>query len=77
MTKIDFTKTVNKLRLDNRDKWVFYSAVINGVTVDYKAFNTWVQLLKFDDINYASTIGFSVGDYKEFLRDTLVNIDGL
>ena len=40
MDKLEFVKTVNSLRLANKNSWYMFSAVINYKLVEIKGFGT-------------------------------------
>ena len=65
MEAVEIIKTINKLRLSNKDKWVIYTQ--NGI--QYKAFNCWVQILKIgsDPTNHTSNMGLNVKEFKAHL----------
>ena len=59
-----FTETFNKLRLANKDKWVFFQDMRQGKEISYKAFNTYIQVMQIDEINHAGSCGVKVGEFK-------------
>jgi hypothetical protein len=71
MSKTELIKQLNALRLANRDKWVFYTAQIDGVTINYKAYNTWVQIIEFDGIKTGSGMGMSPTEFKAYINKTI------
>lgn len=48
MTKTEFLAQIKAQRLANKGRWVFYVAEVNGYTVRYKAYNTWVQIFSIE-----------------------------
>jgi hypothetical protein len=73
MTIGGFIELVNNRRKSNKGQWVQVIESVNGKVVQYKAFNTWVQILKIQDCEYklSGPMDCSVLKYKEFLKDTL------
>lgn len=63
MNKSEFMKIANKARLANKDKWV----VLVEDGIEYKAFNTWVQIYRVDGFKYVGPTDCKVSEFKEFL----------
>lgn len=68
LTKADFIRYVNDQRLYNKDKWVFWQGTVSGKQIQYKAYNTWIQILRIDSIDYSSAMGLNVTQFKEHLE---------
>jgi len=71
----NFIKTVNQLRLDNKDNWYFFNDIVNGKDIKIKGYNTWMQILKVNGISFPTTMGNSVKDFKQELK-TAYNYKG-
>jgi len=63
--------TINKKRLNNKNKWYVLQLNVNGVDISLKGYNTWIQRLEIGNLNYSSGMGISVSEFKNFLQDTL------
>ena len=50
LNTIDFVKTLNTLRLQNKGKWYTYAGTVNNKTVQIKAYATWLQVFKVDGL---------------------------
>lgn len=64
----DFVKTVNSLRLANKNKWYFLSGTVNGCGFEIKGFGTWLQVIKINGINCANCMDQSVAEFKNHLK---------
>jgi len=43
MTRAEFIEHINAERLANKGKWHFFSGIVDGVTVQVKNYNTYLQ----------------------------------
>lgn len=68
MNTQEFVKTINTLRLENKNKWYQWQGEVNGKQVALKGYNTWVQRLNVDNITYGSSMDIGVKEFKEFLH---------
>ena len=70
----DFITLANQQRRDNKDQWIFLMERVNGKFVNYKAYNTWIQVLKIEDCPYklSGPMDCKVKDFTNFL---LINLD--
>jgi len=64
MTKTEFINTVNKTRLDNKNKWYYHSDIVEGKTIALKGFGTWLQVFLVDGVNYSNSMDVSVKQFK-------------
>jgi hypothetical protein len=48
-------KEVNKLRLSNKNKWLFLEINFKGNIILIKSFDTWIQIAKYNDMVIGST----------------------
>jgi hypothetical protein len=46
LNNIDFVKTLNTLRLQNKGKWYTWAGTVNNKTVQIKGYATWLQFLE-------------------------------
>ncbi len=63
----EFVMTINKLRLLNKDKWIFWAGFVNGYEVSLKSFNTWIQVINVGMVKDSGPMDCSVSEFKEFL----------
>ena len=70
----DAIKGLNKMRLNNKNKWVMTHFSVNGLNYSIKFFGTWIQILRMQDsnINHASNMEISVTDFKAHLKNALM-----
>lgn len=74
MTKsntIDFVKSINTLRLQNKGKWYTWGGTVNNKTVQIKAYGTWLQIFKVDGLLVPTYSDISVSDFKKLLSDNV------
>ncbi len=67
----EFITSINKLRLFNKDKWVYWHGIVNGYEVSLKSFNTWVQIITVALVQDSGPIDCSVSQFKEFLNKSV------
>ena len=67
----DFIKTVNALRLSNKNSWYTWSGIVNGKTVQLKGFKTWLQLLYVNGLQCGNCADRSVKDFKQDLENSV------
>ena len=65
----EFIKSMNTLRLANKNKWYTFTGVISGRNITIKGFGTWLQVYRIDGINHAGLMGISVKEFKQALAD--------
>jgi len=71
MNKQEFIALVDGLRKGNKNYWVQTAQIVDGRTVRYKAYNTWVQILEIDGIKHSNPTDQKVRDFKAFLEKSL------
>jgi len=71
MKTIEFIKLANKKRLENKNQWVFLNEYVNEIPVAYKAFNTWIQVIKYNGIRSGSTMNQNVSEFKKYLLNII------
>lgn len=71
MTKEKFIKHVSDLRKKNKNKWVICQELIDGRFIEYKAYNTWIQILRIDGVKYSNPMNQKVKEFLLFLELTL------
>lgn len=74
----DMIKKINKVRRENKDKWVCIEANSNFYQYQIKLYNTWVQLItKVDNATKdvlwrdGSAMDMNVKQFNNFLNKTL------
>ena len=67
----DFIKTVNHLRLANKNSWYSWHGIVNNKTVRLKAYKTWLQIFEVDGLRIPAVMDISVTDFKKLLSDNV------
>lgn len=67
MNKELFFKEVNRLRLDNKNKWYWFSGTVEGIEIQIKAYNTYLQIFKANGVSFGGLCDLNVGDFKREL----------
>ena len=68
MIKInDFKKEINLKRKNGG--WYSGYAFVEGNSVAYKGYKTWLQVYKVGDVNYSTCMGISVKAFNEALEE--------
>ena len=67
----DFIKTVNQLRLANKNNWYTWQGIVNDKTVRLKAYKTWLQIFEVDGLSIPTVMDISVTDFKKLLSDNV------
>lgn len=73
MNTLDFVKTVNKLRLDNKNKWYYWQGEVNGKDVNLKGYGTWLQIFKINNWDCSNVMEQKVGEFKKHLEKSADN----
>ena len=68
MDTLEFVNTVNKLRLDNKNKWYALAGTVNDCNFEIKGFGTWLQVISVNGINCANCMEQSVTEFKQHLK---------
>ena len=68
MKTLEFVKTVNALRLANKNKWYTLQGTVNGCNFEIKGFGTWLQVISVNGINCANCMEQSVAEFKHHLK---------
>ena len=71
LNTVDFLKTINSLRLQNKGKWYVWQGTVNNKTVQLKGFNTWLQLFIVDGLQCGNCADRSVKDFKNDLASAV------
>ena len=64
----ELTKKINQLRLNNKNKWYYYTGIFEGKTIELKAFGTWLQIYKIDGVNHSGLMDISIKEFKNTLE---------
>ena len=67
----DFIKTVNALRLGNKNSWYTWHGIVNDKTVQIKGFKTWLQLFYVNGLQCGNCSDRSVKDFKQDLENSV------
>ena len=62
-----FIKTINDLRLKNKNKWVFFTGVVENKKVELKLYNTWLQIYKVNGLDFSNCMDRKPTEFKEDL----------
>ena len=68
-TVAEAVNQINKIRLQNKDKWVFLTAIVNGIKFKFKFYNTWIQIAEFGGLRDSSCMNISVKQFKNYLTE--------
>ena len=71
LNTIDFVKTLNTLRLQNKDKWYTWSGTVNNKTVQIKAYGTWLQLFFVGGLQCGNCADRIVKEFKNDLTSAV------
>ena len=66
----EFVKTINSLRLANKNQWYALIGTVNGKQYKIKGYKTWLQLFIIDGISHNGNMDISVKDFKEKLASS-------
>ena len=71
LNTIDFVKTLNTIRLQNKGKWYTWAGAVNGKMVQIKGYATWLQVFKINGSFVPTCSDISVSDFKKLLSDNV------
>jgi hypothetical protein len=71
ISTIEFVKILNNIRLQNKGKWYMWQGIVNGKTVQIKAYATWLQIFRIDGFIVPTCSDISVSDFKKLLSDNV------
>ena len=71
LNTIDFVKTLNTLRLQNKGEWYTWVGTVNNKTVQIKAYGTWLQLFFVDGLQCGNCADRSVKNFKNDLTSAV------
>ena len=71
LNKSDFIKTVNSLRLTNKNSWYMWQGTVENKTVRLKGYQTWLQIFEVDGLRVPTVSDISVSDFKKLLSDNV------
>ena len=64
-------KLINKIRLNNSNKWYQINLSYKDKIYNIKAFNTWLQIFTDNKNNYSNCMDQSIKQFKEHLFNVL------
>ena len=73
MTIEQFVKLANDKRKLNKNSWVFLTENVEGINVEYKAYGTWIQVMRMGFIRTGTSMNISVKAFKYFLNSALTS----
>lgn len=62
-----FVDFYNKIRRENKDKWIGYGAIIAGRHVYIKSYNTWTQVIDIEGVRDSGRMDLNVTQWKDEL----------
>ena len=68
MNTQEFISHVNGLRLANKNKWYYFSDIVNGKAVSIKAYGTYLQIFLVNGANITSPMDMNVTAFKSTLE---------
>ena len=71
LNTIDFVKSLNTLRLQNKGKWYTWSGTVNNKTVQIKGYATWLQLFFVDGLQCGNCADRTVKEFKNDLTSAV------
>lgn len=71
LNKTDFIKTVNSLRLANKNSWYVWQGTVENKTVRLKGYKTWLQIFEVEGSRVPTVSDISVADFKKLLSDNI------
>tara|TARA_R110000851_G_scaffold235857_1_gene388459 strand:+ start:413 stop:637 length:225 start_codon:yes stop_codon:yes gene_type:complete len=74
MNTLEFIKLANNKRLTNKNEWVFLNEIVNNKPIQYKAFDTWVQVLRYNNIQDSSSMNMNISDFKNYINNHLKGV---
>ena len=66
-------KEINKERLSNKDNWIFIQVSKGKDIFLIKSFNTYLQVIRKNGINFEGGIDLKVSDWKKRIENCLVS----
>jgi len=66
-------KEINKERLSNKDKWIFIQVSKGKDTFLIKSFNTYLQVIRKNNIDFIGGIDLKISDWKKRIENCLVS----
>jgi len=69
--KKELIKAINRERLANKNKWVFFTCLYNSEPLAIKLFDTWVQALDYKGVRHSSIMDLPVKGFNQFLTEAL------
>jgi len=64
-------KLINKIRLNNSNKWYQINLSYKDKIYNIKAFNTWLQIFNDGKTNYSNCMDQTIKQYKQHLFEVL------
>lgn len=65
----EFIKHINKLRLNNKYSWYYFTGEVEGKNIQLKGMNTWLQVYEVDGVRYAGLMERNVSEFKKDLLE--------
>lgn len=71
LTTDEFVKSVNKARLDSKNKWFVWRGVVNDKLVEIKCYNTYLQIFRVDGLNCGGLMDMKIAQFKNVLAQAV------
>lgn len=68
-----FKKAFNELRRISKNKWYGWTGVVGEKVVEVKAYGTWLQILRVNNVNSSGLADISVKEFNQTLDNALSN----
>ena len=63
-----FIRTINTLRLQNKNEWYTWTGHVWGKYVEVKAYATWLQIMRVDTIDYGGCMDIPVKEFTILIK---------
>lgn len=67
----DFIEELNKLRLRNKDKWVFVSVSVGDKHISIKFYNMFLQIFRINNVDHGGCEFKRVKDWKDYIYNCI------
>lgn len=67
----DILKRINEARLSNKNKWYFLTFNYDGLTIQVKGYNTWLQIFRINGRDYSNCMDQSPTQFKSHILNSI------
>jgi len=68
----EIKQKINDIRKAHKNKWYFYNCDIDGLNIQLKGFNTWLQIFKINGLDHSNAMEQSVKQFLEHLDTSIL-----